>query len=462
MAYNHEYPYVDPNRYNSDWILNKIKELEGEMDTFEALNKITFSGEWDITKQYPAWTIVNDNNGRDGYISIQPVPKGVTIDNIDYWRGVANYSDIIADLQNRMIQAEQDIDGLQNRMGQAEQDIDVLETESHSVLEGRRFVIITDSYGEITDNFISRMKVMCPELNEGTNLFSFAYGACGFVSSGTDYTWYKRFITNGDIGTVTDPSTITDVFVLGGSNDRSASITIADIMAAGSTFYTALKAVFTNAVIYCGYIGYSVNPLAGEYAPQVKQAYQDMLLYGYRPISDSNSWLHFTGYIADNVHPTLAGSNRIAAGVLNTMLGGCTSDVFNNRPTNLTITPASGMTIHSSTYLRGWHYGSVSGIHAEPSGHLRVSGTFSANTNWITIGTIDDSFLYGANGTPTVYPTFFYGYINGNDRCLAAKVRIKNYKLEVCIYPERDITNPFTVTDAQIGIPPMIMPDIFM
>lgn len=28
MAYNHEYPYTDPERYNDDWLLNKMKELE--------------------------------------------------------------------------------------------------------------------------------------------------------------------------------------------------------------------------------------------------------------------------------------------------------------------------------------------------------------------------------------------------------------------------------------------------
>ncbi len=32
MAYNHEYPYTDPNRYNDDWLLNKMKELEGRLD----------------------------------------------------------------------------------------------------------------------------------------------------------------------------------------------------------------------------------------------------------------------------------------------------------------------------------------------------------------------------------------------------------------------------------------------
>ena len=32
MAYNYEYPYTDPNRYNDDWLLNKLKELEGRLD----------------------------------------------------------------------------------------------------------------------------------------------------------------------------------------------------------------------------------------------------------------------------------------------------------------------------------------------------------------------------------------------------------------------------------------------
>lgn len=33
MAYNYEYPYTDPNRYNADWLLNKMKELEVRLDS---------------------------------------------------------------------------------------------------------------------------------------------------------------------------------------------------------------------------------------------------------------------------------------------------------------------------------------------------------------------------------------------------------------------------------------------
>ena len=32
MAYNYEYRDTDPNRYNDDWLINKMKELEGRLD----------------------------------------------------------------------------------------------------------------------------------------------------------------------------------------------------------------------------------------------------------------------------------------------------------------------------------------------------------------------------------------------------------------------------------------------
>lgn len=31
MAYNYEFPYTDPNLYNDDWILNKMKELASDI-----------------------------------------------------------------------------------------------------------------------------------------------------------------------------------------------------------------------------------------------------------------------------------------------------------------------------------------------------------------------------------------------------------------------------------------------
>lgn len=77
------YPYTDLHELNLDWILAKIKELSAEYAEFKAINTITFSGVWDVSKNYTKWTVVTNNN--DGYLSIQPVPVGVDIYNEDYW-----------------------------------------------------------------------------------------------------------------------------------------------------------------------------------------------------------------------------------------------------------------------------------------------------------------------------------------------------------------------------------------
>lgn len=207
MAYNHEYPYVDPNRYNSDWELNQVIALRNEMETFEALNKITFSGEWDITKQYPAWTIVNDNNGRDGYISIQPVPAGVTIDNTDYWRSVANYSDLIANLQNRVVALEGDVEDLQE------------EAASHELrMEDRVFLLMGDSYDDRT-GFLT---LVGDEIGCADYIVKSETGA-GFYkyNSGMDELTYYYILTTLDPLTDAEKAVITDVaFCIAVGNDN--------------------------------------------------------------------------------------------------------------------------------------------------------------------------------------------------------------------------------------------------
>lgn len=52
MAYNYEYPYTDPNRYNADWLLHKMGELEGRLDSIveETLK---------LTKEYVDERLVN-------------------------------------------------------------------------------------------------------------------------------------------------------------------------------------------------------------------------------------------------------------------------------------------------------------------------------------------------------------------------------------------------------------------
>lgn len=50
MAYNYEYPYVDPERYNSDWLINKVKDLEAEWKNSDLINK--YNSLYDYVKNY--------------------------------------------------------------------------------------------------------------------------------------------------------------------------------------------------------------------------------------------------------------------------------------------------------------------------------------------------------------------------------------------------------------------------
>ena len=86
-----QFPYLDSHELNLDWIIKKVKELAAEMNEFEALNTIEFKGTWNITTQYPAWSIVYNQNNGDMMISTKPVPAGIDISNTDFWILVAPF-----------------------------------------------------------------------------------------------------------------------------------------------------------------------------------------------------------------------------------------------------------------------------------------------------------------------------------------------------------------------------------
>lgn len=91
--FNTRWPYTDFHNLNLDWILETLKKQDAAIADFISLNSITYANplQWDITRQYPKNQVVLDTNG-DGYLSVQPVPVGVEIDNTDYWTKIGNFS----------------------------------------------------------------------------------------------------------------------------------------------------------------------------------------------------------------------------------------------------------------------------------------------------------------------------------------------------------------------------------
>ena len=106
--FNTRWPYTDFHNLNLDWILDTLKKQNGAIADFISLNSITYANplQWDITRQYPKNQVVLDTNG-DGYLSVQPVPVGVEIDNTDYWTKIGNFSELWSTVKLAITEADE-------------------------------------------------------------------------------------------------------------------------------------------------------------------------------------------------------------------------------------------------------------------------------------------------------------------------------------------------------------------
>lgn len=88
------YPYTDFHELNLDWLLRQIMEINATLKNFIVMNTIKYADpfQWNITTQYESNTIVMEPNTGVAYISVQPVPSGVSISNTDFWTPVFDLS----------------------------------------------------------------------------------------------------------------------------------------------------------------------------------------------------------------------------------------------------------------------------------------------------------------------------------------------------------------------------------
>ena len=93
MGLFEHFPYTNFHELNLDWIIHELKELETEIANFVAINSVKYANPitWNITSQYETNTVVLDSNG-NAYLSVQPVPAGVSLDREEYWTKIGNFS----------------------------------------------------------------------------------------------------------------------------------------------------------------------------------------------------------------------------------------------------------------------------------------------------------------------------------------------------------------------------------
>ena len=96
----HRAPYTNFHDLNLDWIIEILNEFNTKLTNFVSLATIKYADpiQWDITSQYEANTVVVDSNG-NAYLSVQPVPSGVSLDRTEYWTKIGNFDALWANVK---------------------------------------------------------------------------------------------------------------------------------------------------------------------------------------------------------------------------------------------------------------------------------------------------------------------------------------------------------------------------
>ena len=82
-----QYPYLNLNDLNLDYLLNEIKSMYNDVTNFVSINAIKYANpiQWNITSQYEKNTVVIDPLTGTAYISVAAVPSGVALTRTEYW-----------------------------------------------------------------------------------------------------------------------------------------------------------------------------------------------------------------------------------------------------------------------------------------------------------------------------------------------------------------------------------------
>lgn len=96
----HKAPYTNFHDLNLDWIIEVLNEFNTKLTNFVSLATIKYADpiQWNITSQYEANTVVVDSKG-NAYLSVRPVPSGVSLDRVEFWTKIGNFDELWADVK---------------------------------------------------------------------------------------------------------------------------------------------------------------------------------------------------------------------------------------------------------------------------------------------------------------------------------------------------------------------------
>lgn len=430
QAWLSRFPGTNFHELNIDWLIEQVKILGREFVEFEALNTVTYGGIWSIDQNYPRWTIVSSDSG-NGYISIKPVPAGITIDNTDYWMKLYDFVTALGALEARVTALEGSVGSLSgtvtslgNRVGSLELNITAIQTAltnsykfANSDYSERTFLFIGDSYtGGLGPGITPWHEVMCNFLHPKAYYMS-AEGGEGFQTNAGKH-YLDRINDFIGASTATQRQSITDLFIVGGYNDIEGGVT--DIISASNNPYNMTKCVekcrqfFPNARIIIAMVArtpidYLRGPHNITYINRCAMAYREGANeLGCLYVMGSEVMLHdYRWYDSTHVHPNQLGCNYLGHFMAQWMVSGSWS--FNYESNNA----RQIVFDHDSTTVVDGHNTVVSGGDAAFTELLTDEGVIIHCTDFSGVLSAGGSGSFDCSPAQTVAAnTFNLGRIN--------------------------------------------------
>lgn len=253
------------------------------------------TSEWRSGVSYEPLTVVTYNG--NSYTSKKTVPSNVgnPSDNAEYWASTGIYNQQVEAYREEVLEFKEEI----------ENEIAALTT--------RKVLFISDSYCDSGRGGYERgiYTAFCNSagLTNGENAFIYAKGGAGFIANGQGKT-FGDLLNDAYLNLDIDPSEITDIFIVGGINDREQSYS--SLLTARNAALAYAHTHFENAKIHISVSSGSRSP---SYMKQVfttvRRAYYDSLPHYCDYLENSLlpliAWNNFT----DSVHPSGNGTKAI-------------------------------------------------------------------------------------------------------------------------------------------------------
>ena len=314
------------------------------------------------------------DDGKGAYYKIREITLADVVDGFNIV-AITNTEDLVGErLPNYYInEINEDITDINEDITDLNKDV--------SLLTNRKVIIIGDSYTnhsypDITKKWYQYF-IESLGLTSMTNVWVIGTDGGGFISG--DFEDDFDDITE----TISDLDTITDVFVVGGWNDRGSNKS--DLYDAMNSFKTMVNTKCPNAKITIGFVGRS-NPIITENSnnritlmPTIMNYIENCGILGFRYIKNAEFILHnydSTYWEADGVHPSQLGQTELGVNLSFGFINGY-CDINNENITAYLTAQAEGI----ASALSDTNF--ISGIHNDT---CFLEKQHSTTTLYLTVG----------------------------------------------------------------------------